>query len=153
MLGTVQLRSQSLTLLKQKNVTVKNFRRPCTIFNKLVLKPTGGTSGSPIDLSDGKLKIGAVAPADIVLDVATVSSSHAILEVSGASVTITDDTSTNGTFVDAQKLSPNKPQKLNVGSVVVFGDDQLAKFELIEEADPPPPPAAESAPPSETTTE
>ena len=61
---------------------------------------------------------------------ATVSGLHAKLNVvPTGEVSITDLSSTNGTFVNGNKLVPNVPQPLKIGDVVAFYD---LKFQVAE---------------------
>lgn len=72
---------------------------------------------------------------DIVLPVPTVSGSHARLEKKGAELFVTDLNSTNGTFVNDQPLRPGTLTPLAEGSVVVFGDQHLAMFKVVQVQD------------------
>jgi predicted component of type VI protein secretion system len=71
----------------------------------------------------GQLLIGRGDEADIVLSGAadTVSKEHAILSFDGERFMIKDLGSTNGTFVDDDRLEPAVPQLLSSGSKVIFG--------------------------------
>eukprot|EP01023_Acetabularia_acetabulum_P009434 TRINITY_DN1422_c0_g1_i1.p1 TRINITY_DN1422_c0_g1~~TRINITY_DN1422_c0_g1_i1.p1 ORF type:complete len:168 (-),score=45.14 TRINITY_DN1422_c0_g1_i1:276-779(-) len=133
-------------ILNRKTGRVAISRGNLQICNKLVLKPTGsGTSehigGSDagvtlpvaIDLVDGKFEVGRQDPADVIIPVPTVSSRHAMLEIKGDKVTVTDLNSTNGTWIDEKELTPNQAAELNLGSEVIFGDEYLAKFALASE--------------------
>ena len=62
----------------------------------------------------------------------TVSGAHAMLEVSEDAVRVVDLSSTNGTFIDGEELLPGVPTQLVVGGEVIFGDEFLARFELVE---------------------
>lgn len=72
---------------------------------------------------------------DIVLPVPTVSGSHARLEKKGVELFVTDLNSTNGTFVNDQPLRPGTLTPLAEGSVVVFGDQHLAMFKVVQVPD------------------
>jgi pSer/pThr/pTyr-binding forkhead associated (FHA) protein len=67
--------------------------------------------------------------------VPTVSGAHAMIDLVDGKVRVTDLTSTNGTFIDGEELLPGVPTQLVVGGEVIFGDEFLARFELVETAD------------------
>jgi pSer/pThr/pTyr-binding forkhead associated (FHA) protein len=50
-------------------------------------------------------------------------------------VSITDLSSTNGTFVNDEELVPMRSQEVPIGAEVIFGDIFLAKFLLEEQPD------------------
>lgn len=85
-----------------------------------------------IHLNDGVYEVGRTSPADIRLEVPTVSSRHALLRVEDNKMCITDLNSTNGTVVNGQELSPMDNIEVEVGSEVIFGDMYLARF-LVDE--------------------
>lgn len=84
----------------------------------------------PIELKAGDYELGGAAPADIVLDIPTVSSRHCSLKVEENGVIVTDLESTNGTSVNGEDLKAGSPTKVEPGSVIVFGDSHLAAFTL-----------------------
>lgn len=110
--------------------------------SRLVLMPTGNGAWDhigekvampqPIELKDGVYEVGRAEPADILIQIPTVSSRHALLRVEDAKVSITDLNSTNGTVVNGQELSPMDNVELAPGSEVIFGDMFLARFQLDE---------------------
>ena len=62
---------------------------------------------------------------DILLMDGTVSRRHALLAVSGETVTLTDFGSTNGTQLDGVRMSPNLPTVVSAGSTIRFGSASL----------------------------
>jgi hypothetical protein len=66
------------------------------------------------------LKIGRSAPADIVLADPRVSRSHCLVELAGEELKITDLNSTNGTFVDGERV--DGVAMLAVGSLLRVGN-------------------------------
>jgi hypothetical protein len=66
------------------------------------------------------LKIGRAAPADIILADSRVSRSHCQIELTGNELQVSDLNSTNGTFVDGEKVEGST--LLPVGSVLKVGD-------------------------------
>src|SRR5579859_461327 len=50
-----------------------------------------------------------------------VSRTHALLRFTGDTITITDLNSSNGTFVNTQKLPPHKPYTLRDGDEIMLG--------------------------------
>mmetsp|Transcript_13903 Transcript_13903/g.39360 ORF Transcript_13903/g.39360 Transcript_13903/m.39360 type:complete len:84 (-) Transcript_13903:349-600(-) len=78
-------------------------------------------------------EIGRDEPADILLRVATVSGRHALLKVGNRQVAITDLGSTNGTFIDGVQLEHMAATELPIGSEIVFGDEHLCRFVLLDD--------------------
>ena len=72
---------------------------------------------------------------NLPIEVPTVSGAHAMIDLVDGKVMVTDLTSTNGTFIDGEELLPGVPTQLVVGGEVIFGDEFLARFELVETAD------------------
>jgi hypothetical protein len=66
------------------------------------------------------LKIGRAAPADIILADSRVSRSHCQIELTGEGLQVSDLNSTNGTFVDGERVDGSTV--LPVGSVLKVGD-------------------------------
>lgn len=66
------------------------------------------------------LKIGRAAPADIILADSRVSRSHCMIELSDDDLQVRDLNSTNGTFVDGERVDGSAI--LPVGSVLKVGD-------------------------------
>lgn len=77
----------------------------------------------------GRQKSDAV---NLPIGVPTVSGAHAMIDLVDGKVMVTDLTSTNGTFIDGEELLPGVPTQLLVGGEVIFGDEFLARFELVE---------------------
>ena len=69
------------------------------------------------------LKIGRSAPADIVLSDRQVSRTHCKVELDGDGLRITDLSSTNGTFIDGQRI--DRPAVLAVGATLRVGEVSL----------------------------
>jgi pSer/pThr/pTyr-binding forkhead associated (FHA) protein len=88
-----------------------------------------------IPLKDGLYEVGRASPADIQINIPTVSSRHALLRVEDNKICITDLNSTNGTLVDGKELGPMDNIEVEIGSEVIFGDMYLAKFRLDEMPD------------------
>jgi hypothetical protein len=70
----------------------------------------------------GKLSIGRLSSCDIYISLPSVSKQHATLVMqAGRPGTLTDDGSTNGTFVNGDPLPPAKPHDVKLGDVLRFG--------------------------------
>jgi Ca-activated chloride channel family protein len=84
-----------------------------------------------IDLEIGKsLHLGRVAGNDIVLTDSSVSSKHALLEVRGEAVYLTDLGSTNGTSVNKHVIQTNTKIMLHPGDQVAFGASSFSLQKL-----------------------
>ena len=91
--------------------------------------------------SDGRLRLGAQVPLqpetsvgsqpgnDLVLRDRFVSGHHARLRWDGVSWWVDDLNSTNGTFVNQQRVAPGAPAALTTGALLQIGD---VAFEMME---------------------
>lgn len=70
-------------------------------------------------------RIGRRAGNDIVLPDAYVSGQHALIEIVGADVRITDLGSTNGTFIGETKIAPNMPTSVPSDATLTLGKTQF----------------------------
>lgn len=112
------------------------------IRSAFVLVPTGDGSCDHLDqsvslpkeieLKNGLYEVGRESPADIVVAVPTVSTRHAMLRLENSKVSVTDLSSTNGTYLDDEELVPLRATEMPVGTEITFGDMFLAKFKLEE---------------------
>jgi hypothetical protein len=73
-------------------------------------------------LAQGVIKVGKVPSAHLRIDDESVSRMHAIVEASGAGVTITDLGSTRGTFVNGQRVHK---AALRTGDSILIGDSRV----------------------------
>ncbi len=85
-----------------------------------LLMREGPTPGKMFTLSRSELVIGREMNNDIVINIAEVSRKHARLTLKGGGYIIEDLGSTNGTFVDGQRILG--PHVLRPGEVVMLGD-------------------------------
>ena len=76
-----------------------------------------------IPVGPAPLTIGRVAPCDIVLNDSQVSRAHSRVELAGEQFVVTDLRSTNGTFVDGQRIAGSQP--LQHGAVLRIGNCSL----------------------------
>ena len=88
-------------------------------FHCLEIAEEGGT-GQHFVVSPVGLKIGRSAPADIVLADPRISRSHCLVELAGEELKVTDLNSTNGTFVDGERVEGEA--MLAVGSLLRVGN-------------------------------
>jgi pSer/pThr/pTyr-binding forkhead associated (FHA) protein len=88
---------------------------------KLVIKFQGKLVGE-VDLKLGDTKIGRKPANDIVLDDAAVSGEHAVLKMVGVKAFIQDLGSTNGTFVENNRV---KLFELKSGQTIIIGGHSL----------------------------
>ncbi|WZN63651.1 SMAD/FHA domain-containing protein [Chloropicon roscoffensis] len=116
---------------------------------KVVLKPIGDNNAdyvirsglnqppqaTAITLMAGTSVVGRDEASDLIIPIPTVSGSHAKVEVLGDSVYVTDLKSTNGTFVQDEKIKPETKTEVKVGQSVTFGDSNLASYMVQQEDD------------------
>ena len=82
-----------------------------------------GAVSRRIAVGPAPMTIGRVTPCDIVLDGAQVSRTHARVELAGEQLLLTDLRSTNGTFVDGQRVAGS--QILQHGAMLRIGTHVL----------------------------
>lgn len=124
---------------------------------------SGPTPGAAFNLEGDQLTIGRDSTNDIAINDAEISRRHARLTFQGGKYVLEDLGSTNGTFVNGQRLAG--PRVLKAGEVVSFGEQIILVFEVTtvdagatmvspraaavpsvsRPAVPPPPPPAEYA--------
>jgi hypothetical protein len=80
-----------------------------------------GPSGRTV-LGPAEITIGRLSSNQVMVNDPKASSRHATIRQAGQSYSITDLGSTNGTFVNEQKLSPNTSYTLNPGDRIRIGD-------------------------------
>src|SRR5215471_18460293 len=93
-----------------------------------LLGPSGQTS-----LGMALLTIGRSSDNQLVLKDIQVSAHHAIIRFEGQMYIVVDIGSTNGTFVNNQRIDRNTPRSLTVGDVIRVGQTILT-FEISETA-------------------
>ena len=88
---------------------------------------SGPTPGAAFTLEGDQLTIGRDSANEIVINDAEVSRRHARLTFQGGKYVLEDLGSTNGTFVNGQRLAG--PRVLKPGEVVSFGEQIVLGFE------------------------
>ena len=88
---------------------------------------SGPTPGAAFTLEGDQLTIGRDATNEIVINDAEISRRHARLTFQGGKYVLEDLGSTNGTFVNGQRLAG--PRVLKAGEVVSFGEQIVLVFE------------------------
>jgi hypothetical protein len=78
----------------------------------------------------GMITVGRAPNNDVCLPVGSVSKLHAYFQEQGKKWFVRDGTSANGTFVDGQKLVPEKAVELADGAHLAFGPDTECLFKL-----------------------
>lgn len=80
------------------------------------------TDGKTFLVQPGSTKIGRARESHIWLDSDKTSRNHAELRRAGGNVAVVDLGSTNGTFVNNERIQANQPQLLQGGEEIRFGD-------------------------------
>ena len=88
---------------------------------------SGPTPGASFTLEGDQLTIGRDSVNEIVINDAEISRRHARLTFQGGKYVLEDLGSTNGTFVNGQRLAG--PRVLKAGEVVSFGEQIVMVFE------------------------
>ncbi|HSB67030.1 MAG TPA: FHA domain-containing protein [Anaerolineales bacterium] len=81
----------------------------------------GPTAGQIFELNKSEITIGRDISNDFVINDSEVSRKHAKLSLEGERYKIEDLNSTNGTYIDGQRLIG--PHLLAIGEVIMFGDN------------------------------
>jgi len=89
----------------------------------------GPTPGLTFDLVNPEIDIGRDTTNDFVINDAEVSRKHAILRLESGSYVIEDQGSTNGTFINGQRLMG--PHSLGVGEEIMLGENVRLTFEAV----------------------
>jgi pSer/pThr/pTyr-binding forkhead associated (FHA) protein len=95
---------------------------------RLVMR-TGPHPGKIYDLSQGELSIGRDITNDVVINDAEISRKHARLVAQSGSYVLEDTGSTNGTFVNGQRLMG--PHLLHIGELVLLGENVSLVYEAV----------------------
>jgi hypothetical protein len=116
-----------------------------------VLRPLAGPivincNGTQHELRSGSLLIGRLAECDIMLEEELVSRMHARIFVGPDGVTIEDLHSTNGVFVNGDRIV--QVASLNVGDRALIGAQELSFEEIRTDPAPPLSPSLSTPPPS-----
>lgn len=90
---------------------------------------TGPTPGKAFPLSKSEIIIGRDATCDIVINDAEISRRHSKMTMQGNGYVLEDLGSTNGTFVDGQRLMG--PHPLQPGELVLFGENVSLSYEAV----------------------
>jgi ABC transport system ATP-binding/permease protein len=93
--------------------------------NIIVRYRLGDGEWQEFPLNKNEVIIGRGEDCDLTLDQREVSRRHARLSLVGDQILITDLGSSNGTIVDGQALTPNRPVALNPGSAISLGEFSL----------------------------
>jgi pSer/pThr/pTyr-binding forkhead associated (FHA) protein len=88
----------------------------------------GPTPGAAFTLEGDQLNIGRDSTNEIAISDAEISRRHARLTLQGGKYVLEDLGSTNGTFVNGQRLAG--PRVLKAGEVVSFGEQIVLVFEV-----------------------
>jgi hypothetical protein len=95
---------------------------------QLVMR-TGPTPGKAFPLSKAEIYVGRDISNDIPVNEAEISRKHARLTIQEDTFVVEDLGSTNGTFVDAQRLMG--PHVLRPGELIMFGENVGMVFEAV----------------------
>ncbi len=90
---------------------------------------SGPTPGAAYTLEGDQISIGRDSSNDIVINDAEISRRHARMTFQGGKYVLEDLGSTNGTFVNGQRLAG--PRVLKPGEVVSFGEQIVLVFEAV----------------------
>jgi len=85
-------------------------------------------SGASLDVGRNRAMIGRAPENDVVINTEDVSRQHALIWREGGSISIRDLSSSNGTFIDGERIE-HEAVELQPGSLLSFADN---KFRLVE---------------------
>ena len=95
--------------------------------HQLIMR-SGPTPGAAFTLEGDQITIGRDSANEITINDAEISRRHARLTFQGGKYVLEDLGSTNGTFVNGQRLAG--PRVLKPGEVVSFGEQIVLVFEV-----------------------
>jgi HD-GYP domain-containing protein (c-di-GMP phosphodiesterase class II) len=98
------------------------------------LRGVSGPIKGKVWSSDHLLRAGRLSSLEILLDDTSVSRRHAEVRLSDAGWVVTDLDSTNGTYVNGQRLSPGGEHPLHARDIVQFGKIALMVEQISAEA-------------------
>lgn len=110
-----------------ESVSVEQVALPTgEIYARLIVPDRNAGEGlsRSIDLPEGVYTVGR-ADADIVVGDPFVSRTHAELRVSPGGIVVVDKGSTNGTFIDGQRMTANIENELRIGNSLRFGQTDI----------------------------
>ncbi|KAE8682474.1 hypothetical protein F3Y22_tig00111238pilonHSYRG00077 [Hibiscus syriacus] len=141
-----QLKFDRIRLKKQRNLGVTyasetESNTVTDVADRWLLEPAGDGDWRHIgfkvqmpdafEIASSEVTVGRLPDkADVVFPVATVSAVHARIQKKGGNLLVTDLDSTNGSFMNDQRLRPGVVSKLPPGSFLIFGDTHLAMFRV-----------------------
>lgn len=96
---------------------------------QLVMR-SGPNPGKIFELSQNQMTIGRDITNDLVINDAEVSRKHARLTAQGGGYVLEDTGSTNGTFVNGQRLMG--PHMLRPGELILFGENVSLTYEYVQ---------------------
>jgi hypothetical protein len=123
--GTRRLRLADLAGAQPLESTSADAERTLWLSDRLGLR-------ARLDPQMGVVRLGRAADNDIAIANQRVSRYHAQLRWVESSWLLYDLDSTNGTFVDQERVFPSRPRALRAGTLVRLGDHEL---ELVESSD------------------
>lgn len=113
-------------------------------------KLLGVTTDHTIEIPDGKtILVGRAVTSDLAVYDPTVSRKHAQLTATGGSLVVKDLGSSNGTFVNGNRIAE---ATVSSGDSITFGKIEFSLNELVPKPSPPPPAAFPGRPPEPAAT-
>ena len=87
-----------------------------------------------VETEASSIRIGKNASCELCLDDPSVSRVHAVLDQTPGGYRLSDRISVGGTYVNKQKIDPNKPVVISSGDVLTFGQVSVrAIFDSVQE--------------------
>jgi hypothetical protein len=104
------------------NAASKNEPQPSCELHCLEMEP-GELIGDPVAIDSSSVRIGRSAPAEVILPHKSVSRAHCIIGLANDELFVTDQNSTNGTYIDGVRIT--RATILPVGSILKVGEVSL----------------------------
>ncbi len=82
-------------------------------------------NGNIVDIKQEIMIAGRSNESDIMLESSKCSRTHALIRLEANALTLIDLRSKNGTFINNSQVPPNKPQQLEDGDQIRFGDQKF----------------------------
>lgn len=110
---------------ESKGTVVMGKPRESTELMRIALTPTDATLPTITSASDEPIMVGRSESCGVVLSHALVSKEHLYLILQQDRVRVIDLDSTNGSYIDGQKLKPHKKYALKAGQKLIIGSEDI----------------------------
>lgn len=91
----------------------------------------GPRKGEKIPLSSSPMTIGRIKPADAVIELDSISRNHARISRVGSGYSVEDLGSSNGTFINGERVQQGAPRSVTNGDIISLGADVELRMTVV----------------------